>query len=134
MLRIVPDTNIFISSIFWKGNPNKIIVAASEGKTKVLTSMKVIEELRTALGRDFHVPEERINEIISNIVSFSELVETKTIVDLIKDDPSDNKFLEIALEANADYIVSGDKHLLGLKEFRGIKITTAKEMLDVLDM
>jgi predicted nucleic acid-binding protein len=45
-------------------------------------------------------------------------------------DPDDNKVLEAALEANADFIVSGDKHLLNLKEFKGVRILTAKEFLD----
>ena len=133
MLKVVLDTNIFVSSLFWKGEPNRIVMLASENKIKNFTSTAVLDELRNVLKRDFDVPENKIDEILSNIVSYSELVETGERLEIIKSDPSDNKFLEIAITVKADYIVSNDKHLLNLREFHGIEIVSAKEMLHILE-
>ena len=60
-----------------------------------------------------------------------QVIPTKKI-NVIKEDPTDNKFLECAVESHADYIVSGDKHLKRLKEFKKIKIVTVNKFLDIL--
>ncbi len=69
---------------------------------------------------------------MNGVASFSQIIQPRTKVDAVKEDPTDNKFLEAAMEADADYIVSGDKHLLKLKEFSGIKIVKAKQFLEML--
>ena len=60
------------------------------------------------------------------------MVSGESKVDVIKDDPTDNKYLACALEGNADYIVTGDQHLLKVREYRGTKIISPKELLDIL--
>ena len=64
---------------------------------------------------------------------FLHVVEPKEEIKFIKEDPKDNIILECALAAKAGYIVSGDKHLLKLKEYKGIKIMSAREFLDILE-
>lgn len=74
--------------------------------------------------------DEDIEKHIQLILSHSQIVEPMKKIDVIKKDPSDNKFLECAIEGKTDYIISGNRHLLELKKFKEIKILRAKEFLD----
>ena len=127
-MKAVLDTNIFISGIFWKGASNKVILNWKEGKFMLVTSLGTISELIKVL-KDFKIklPDEMIREWVDLIVRNSIIVEPKEKIAIVKDDPKDNIFVEIAIAGNVDYIVSQDNHLLKLKEFRGIKIITPEE-------
>jgi putative PIN family toxin of toxin-antitoxin system len=80
----------------------------------------------------FGFTEEEVNTIIEAIISFSEVINTEIKLDVIKSDPDDNKILECAVVCGASYIVSGDKHLLELKEYGKIKIITPKAALGLI--
>jgi len=85
------------------------------------------------ISRDkFGYTDEEINTFVEAIISFSDIVNPEIVIEAIKADPDDNKILECAVAAGASYIVSGDKHLLELKEYRKIKIITPKAALDLL--
>lgn len=129
-MRVVLDTNIFVSGIFWKGSSNDVLIFWEEGKFTLITSLDTISEIITVLG-DFKVrmPDDAIREWIELIVEKSEIVEPTERIDIVKDDPEDNIFIEAAIAGNADYLVSQDKHLLKLKEFREIKIVTPEEFI-----
>lgn len=88
-----------------------------------------MEEFAKVLKRDFNTDENEIKERIETFLKIIKLVLPQIKIQAVKEDPDDDKVLEAALEANADYIVSGDTHLLKIKEFKGIKIITAKEFL-----
>ena len=75
---------------------------------------------------------ESIEELIRTILSISQLIETKTKLDIVKVDPKDNIILEVAFDGKVDYIVTGDPDLLVLKEFTGIKIVKANKFLDMV--
>jgi predicted nucleic acid-binding protein len=116
MYKIVLDTNIFISAILFDGKPEAII-----------------SEISDVLSRKFYWEEWKIERVISDIMEFTKVITTRKSVSLIKNDSSDNRILECALEGNAQYIISGDKkHLLPLKEFRGIEILTPNEFLNII--
>jgi len=125
----VLDTNILISATFWTGPPYEITILAISKKITVCTSIELLDEYARILKRDFNQDQKQIEEKIEAILKFSKTVNPTTKINEIKEDPQDNKVLEAAVEAEADYIVSGDKHLLKLKEFKGIKIVKAKEFL-----
>jgi len=127
-MKVVLDTNIFISGIFWKGDSNKIILKWKEGKFTLVSSLETILEVTKVL-KDFKIklPDEIIKEWTDLIVRNSIIVEPKEKIIIVKDDPTDNIFIEIAVAGNVDYIVSQDNHLLKLKEFRGLKIITPEE-------
>jgi uncharacterized protein len=74
-----------------------------------------MEELKNALKRDFNLGADEIEDIINAFALFIHIVEPNETILEIKDDPEDNKILECAIAANANYIISGDKHLLNLK-------------------
>lgn len=135
MIKIVIDTNILISALGWKeGNPRKILKLCIEGKCLMITSPDLINEFISVMGRpkfDFISKEEK-NEFILHLFQVSYLVEPKSKIDKIKQDPMDNIVLEAALEGKVNYIVSGDSHLLDLKRFRNIKIISTKNFLDLI--
>ena len=129
---VVLDTNVLISSIFWdKGNSHKIVSMAIGQKITNFTSPEMLDELAKVLREKFKQPEEAIERQIALVANYSQITERKIKVSVIKEDPADDKVLECALACKADFIVSGDNHLLKLKEFRDIRIVTPKEFLDL---
>lgn len=130
---VVADTNIMISALFWKGNESEIIKLAEEGKITLLTSVAILDGLKKVLmyGR-FGLDEKTVDDNVKYILTLSKIITPKRRLDVIREDPADNRVLECALDGKARYIVSGDMHLLRLKEFRGIKIVHAREFLEFL--
>lgn len=132
MIKIVADTNILVSASFWHGNPYKIMLLAAKGRIEAFASIEIIEEFTNALRRDFKISEQEISERTENFLEIIKIVKPKRKIAEITEDPEDNKVLEAAAEIKADYVVSGDKHLLKLKEFEAIKIVKAKEFLELV--
>jgi len=129
-LKVVFDTNIYISAIIFSGPPEICLEAAREGEIGLYTSKTILLELANKLRSKFGYTEEEIEDILIGLSKFVRLVEPKVKINRIKEDPSDNMILEAAVEAKADFIVSGDKrHILPLKEFAGIKIISAATFL-----
>lgn len=130
-MKVVLDTNIFISAFGWPGNPRAIVRLALAQQIKLVLSMSILEEFKEAAREpELEFSEEEISDFIDAVLEVAELIAPLQKLDVIKADPSDNRILECALQARADFVVSGDHHLLDLKEFRGIKILTAKQFLD----
>lgn len=129
------DTNVMVSAIFWEGNESKIIELVEEGELKLITSPLILDELKKVLSyKKFELEKKKVNEQVEYYLLLAELVFPTEKIDLVQDDPSDNKFLECAREGEAEYIVSGDRHLLDLEEFEGIKIVKARELLKILNI
>jgi len=109
---VVLDTNILISGIFWKhGNPRKIIDGWKDGAIQIAISEDTLSELIGVLEREFHMNNEEIAYWRKLIVENSIIVEPTQKHNDIKAHESDNKFIDVAVESGAGYIVSGDKHL-----------------------
>ncbi len=134
MHRIVADTNIYISALFWRGNPYKLIHLCFEGKAKLVVSKPIIEELERVLLTEekFRMEREDVAMYSRIILSNADLVAPNFTLKVIEKDPADDRILECAVEGEVDYLISGNKHLLEVKEFQGIKIITAKQMLEIL--
>ena len=136
MVKAVLDSNVWLSGIFWRGNPYKIIKLAETKKVKFFITSDILDEILDVLSRDkFSRLIENLGlkteELIRTILGISTLAEAKIRLKVIKEDPADNKILECAVSANVNYIVSGDRHLLELKDFKGIKIVNAKKFLEI---
>jgi putative PIN family toxin of toxin-antitoxin system len=133
LLKIIIDTNIFISGILTEGgNPSLVIKAWKRSqKYKLFVTEEIIQEILKVLKR-LKVTEDIIYDWDQAIRKNAIKVITTQKIDFIKDDPEDNKFLECAISAHADYIVSGDSHLTKLKKFEGVNIVTAKQFLEIL--
>lgn len=130
MTKVVFDTNILISSLFWKGPSRHIVDLAIANKISSISSPEILEELEAVLYEDFpDIPYERIEEIIRDILSYSQLVVVDKIMVKGLRDLKDTKIIACAISAKADYIVTGDKDLLILKEYKGIRILNPRNFL-----
>lgn len=133
-IRITADTNILVSALLSKGNESEFIRKAEQGKFKLILSFPILEELREVISRQrFNYSFERINQFLAYIISISEIILPSVELDIIKEDPDDNKILECAISGKADYIVSGDKHLLNIKEYEGVRIIRTQEALRIIE-
>jgi putative PIN family toxin of toxin-antitoxin system len=127
-MKVVIDTNVFISGIFWKGEPHKVLEHWKQGKITIITSEETLSELKRVMD-DFKIqlPEEMIRGWLNLILRNAILVKPKEKIDAVKDDHKDNMFVEAAISANAEYIISKDKHLLKLYSYKGIKMIKPEE-------
>lgn len=111
-MKAVIDTNVFVSGIFWKGPPHKILTAWSKGSFQWIISQSILEEYRRVLAElSNQYPLVRTERILELLELNAELVTSVPFVHSICKDPDDDKFLEAALAARAEYVVSGDKLL-----------------------
>ena len=130
MKRIVFDTNVTISAFFWKGYPRDVYDLVKQGKIILLSSRKIeVEFIRVLAYSKFGLTPAEILPIVNDLRKFSRLVETKGQINVIKKDLSDNMFLECAIDGKADYIISGDRHLLEIGKYENIQIIKAKDFL-----
>jgi len=129
-MRITADTNFFVSATQWDNSiAHKILVKLIEANAEIFTTKDILNEFSEVLQRDFEYNEEETNEIIEKVMSFVTLVEAKEKLNVVKDDPDDNKVLEYAIASKSEYILAYDKHLLNLRAFRGIKIIKPDEII-----
>lgn len=130
--KVVLDTNILISAFGWGGNPKQIFNEIIEGNLDLIISSEQFEELSKVLDYPkFDFTEEQKTRFKSLILEIAVFVYPKEKVNVIKEDPSDNIFLETAITGKVDFIITGNNHLLKLKEFKGVKIVTPKDFLKI---
>lgn len=133
MYAIVPDTNVLVSgSIVQHGNPAFILDSWRNEKVQIITSLEILAEFQRVMLEKFNAPQNEVEILNAFFIWKGKIVEPKQKFNFIKEDPTDNKFLEVAVEGNADYMVSGDKDLLRLKNFMGIQIISPAEMVSIL--
>lgn len=135
-MRAVLDTNVLISSVISTGTPHNVVVAGFQGEYQIVVSVATLTEFRETLFKypdRFHMDEEEIQREVETIRYFAEFVIPEEDIAVVDDDPDDDKFLEVAVAGNVDYLVSGDRHLLDLNSSRGIDIVTPREFYDYLN-
>jgi putative PIN family toxin of toxin-antitoxin system len=132
MIKVVLDTNVYISGVLFGGKSETIRKLAKEGKIVILVSEEILAELAGVLKRKFNWLDWQISELIEDIRAFATLVIPSFHLSIIKKDDQDNRFLECAIEGNAQYIVSGDKrHLQNLRKYKEIEILSPDQFLEV---
>lgn len=130
-MKIVFDTNVFISGIFFSGPPSKILKAWRDSKIQIILSTEILHEYQmVAQEPSSKFPLIDIEGIIELLMIQGELFETNNLSVDICEDPDDNKFIEFALAASTKIIVSGDKHLLKISGFKGITVLKPREFFD----
>lgn len=133
MLRIVLDTNVLLSAIVCNGKPRKLFQMGIDGKYKTLISKEILDELSEVIQRPkFKMTSEDIVRIVSALMETCENVRVTSNFEVISNDPDDNIIINTAYDGNADYIVSGDKDIRDLKNFKKIKIVSVDKMLKIL--
>jgi putative PIN family toxin of toxin-antitoxin system len=130
--RVVADTNVFLSALVFGGPPEEIIDLARRGQIELLVSSQILLELANVLKSKFEWRDADVADAIRTIGYCSTLVKPGVVITAAKDDP-DNRVLECAVACEADFIVSGDHHLLELESYRGIRILKARGLLDLLE-
>jgi putative PIN family toxin of toxin-antitoxin system len=126
---VVIDTNVIISSL-WGGNPVKVMELWDKNRFIALISREILDEYLDVLSR-FRPADEDLEQFIMLFMNRnkSQIIKTKSKINAIKTDPADNKFLECAVDGGARFIVSGDTHLLALKEHKKIRILSPAEFV-----
>jgi uncharacterized protein len=130
MIKVVADTNIYISAILFGGKPEKIINLAASEKIILFISHAIIAEVASVLKNKFKWNNRQVEDVDQFSREISVLVTPSNQVNIVTADNADNRILECALESQANYIISGDRqHLLPLKTFNDIKIVSASDFL-----
>jgi putative PIN family toxin of toxin-antitoxin system len=128
MLKVVLDANIFVGAVLKPHSDlARIFEWVKEDKIRLVLSHDILSEIKAVLlypkiRKRHRQTQKEIEEFLRNTVRVSILTQGRIQTDVIKEDPSDNKYLSAALEAKADFIISGDHHLKELKTFHGIRI------------
>lgn len=131
-MRVVLDTNIFISAVLG-GKVGIIIDEWKAGKFTLVVNDEIAHEYLDVIIRPkFKIPEIEIVSLTDYLLQTAEFVTSEEKINVIVADATDNKFIEAAVAGKVKYIVSGDKHLLDLENFRGIQIIKASEFIDLL--
>jgi putative PIN family toxin of toxin-antitoxin system len=129
-VRVVLDTNILISAfVFPGGPPEDVLRAALEGRIELVTSPPLLAEFGRVLSSKFGWEPAFAEEAVVQVARIGVVVRPKERVNEIADDPDDDRVLEAASSARADVIVSGDRHLLSLRTWRGIEVEKATQFL-----
>lgn len=137
MIKVVLDTNIMVSAFLAKhGKPAKLVRDAPS--IELLTSQQILDELARVLNyprirKKYPATDEEIADYIARLRIRSTLVTPKVTLAGITADPADDMFVECALAGEADYIVTGDPHLLDLEEYKGTRIVTPARFLSLLN-
>lgn len=133
MLRVVLDTNVLMSAIISDGKPRELFAKGIESKFAIVTSDLMLKELARVLRRPkFKTSPSEISRITLALLSSAEVVSVKTKLEVVKEDPKDDMVVETAYDGHADFIVTGDGHLIELGSFREIKIITVEKALELL--
>ena len=130
MHKLVLDTNVIISAIVFGGNPRIILEGVLEGKFEIGISGSMLEEIKGVLeSKKFRFSPQMTHAIIQELISLSEFVNPEMNLCAVEKDPDDNRILECACEFGADFIISGDSHLLEIGRYKTTKIMNSVDFL-----
>lgn len=123
MIKVVLDTNIYISGILFAGKPRDVLDLAIKGKIHVFISPDILSELRDVLSRKkFGFSPERVDIIITEIESITTMVNPAKKYSIVSHDSDDNIIIDCAMESRVEYIITGDNDLLCLNKYKSITI------------
>ncbi|MBD0340359.1 MAG: putative toxin-antitoxin system toxin component, PIN family [Microcoleus sp. Co-bin12] len=133
-MRVVADTNLIVSGLLWRGNPRRILDAARAGDIKLFTTAVLLVELEDVLSREKFAGRLAAAGVVSRdlvlgYAALASVIEPSEIEPVILADPDDDAVLACAVAAQSEVIVSGDSHLLDLKQYQDIRIVTAAACL-----
>ncbi|MCL6479926.1 MAG: putative toxin-antitoxin system toxin component, PIN family [Peptococcaceae bacterium] len=133
-MRITVDTNVLISSLGWNGAEAAVIEMVLESRLELCLSAQILSEFyRVSKYPKFGFTNSEIDGFIGRLLPNVILIEPSQKLCVIADDPDDDRIIECAMEGKASYIVTGDRHLLNLGHYEGIKIIRAPEFLQIIE-
>jgi putative PIN family toxin of toxin-antitoxin system len=129
MLKAVFDTNILFSATGWRGSPYHCLAVARQNKVTLILCQEILVEYHEKLQTKLGMTPEQATRAVAEILACATLTKIKGDLHVVADDRDDDKIIECAIAGKAAYIVSGDRHLLDMKEYEGIAILRANEFL-----
>ena len=134
-MRVVFDTNVLISALITTGKPKELFQQAVKGHIQLVISMSILKEF-SQITKDPRIrkyaSEDNVIAFLRIIDKVAKITKIKSQFNAVKEDPDDDMVVRTAFDGKANYIVSGDKHLLSLGTYRGIRIINVDEMLTLL--
>lgn len=131
MLRVVADTNVYVSALHFGGVADEVLALGRRGRLRLYVSPPLLDEIEGVLVRKLRWPVRQARQVRVAIEDAGTLVFPTMRVDAVAEDDPDNRILECALAARAHVVESGDRHLRSLRTFRGIAIVSPREFLGV---
>ncbi len=130
-MKIVLDTNVFISGVFFNGPPYQILKAWRNQEFQIVISLEILDEYhRVGEELSAQFPEVDLDPILELFTTKAELIEAALLDEAVCDDPDDDKFFACAIAGGANLIVSGDKHLLKMAGYQGIAVVRPRQFID----
>jgi putative PIN family toxin of toxin-antitoxin system len=130
-VRVIIDTNVFISGVFFSGTPYRILGAWQKGKLQMIISQEILEEYKKVaeiLLKQF--PMVDLGPIIGLVVKEAKIYDSKKLPNNVCEDPDDDKFLACAITSGCKVIVSGDKLLLKVSGYQGIQVLKPRAFME----
>ena len=132
-MKVVLDSNIFISSFFWGGYPREVFERVINGFDELYITDEIINEITSVMKHNkFTASSSEIEDYIKIIKKYSRKIASKNIPESISRDKDDDKIIQCGLDGDVDFIITGDKDLLVLKEYKKLKIASPKEYLEII--
>ena len=135
-MKTVFDTNVLVSALITTGRASELFLKTVEGQIQLVLSKGILDEF-TEVARDprisKYVDREDVAAFLEILRCKAKIVRIKSKLHIVKEDPADDVILRTAIDGKADWIISGDRHVLSLGSFRGIQIVTVNEMLALLE-
>ncbi len=130
-IRVVLDTNTLVSAAISNGKPYQVLKLIEENEVISITSLSIAKELEDVLKRD-KIPfnNREVELFVGKFLHLSKVVNPSSNLEIIEEDPDDDKIIQCGLEGKVDYIISGDSHLLNLEEYGSIEIIDSSGFLN----
>lgn len=129
--KVVLDTNVYLSAIIFGGNTRHILDLTIKGEIKAYISYSILFEIAEKLEKKFHWDKDQIIVTIKTLAKSATVVNPTIKLDVVRNDRNDNKIIEAAMVSNADYIITGDKHLLKIKKYQEVQIVTPTQFFSI---
>jgi putative PIN family toxin of toxin-antitoxin system len=134
VIRVTADSNIYISALHFGGPPDRLLDLARSGLIELTISDDILAEVTRVLRDKFGWSREALSMAQARIADFTIKVTPDRKLDVVREDPTDNRILECAFKGKSEYLVTRDKHLLKLKSFESTQIIKVADFLNVVRM
>ncbi len=131
-LKVVMDTNVFVSGVFFSGPPYQILNAWQSGEFELVVSQEILDEYRRVgeiLAKER--PKIDLNPILTFVLEHAKVYKSVKLKEPVCEDPDDDKFFACALASGSRVIISGDRHLLKVSGYQGIEVLKPREFVDI---
>jgi uncharacterized protein len=134
MIRVVADTNVLISALMFGGLPGTFLELVVAKSISLVTSVVLLDELEEKLWFKFHMSADDAKLVRRKLATVAEVITPAAMLHVIVEDPDDDRVLECAIEGSAQYVVSGDRHLLKLGSYASIPIVTVRQFINLPEL